>query len=99
MQRSAAAPGLALSLFIALFAVSPAAAGTLELKDCRISAGPGAPSMKARCGTLTRPLNPAAPQRGQSPFGESDEKPQQNQGPSGEKGEKGSDPFRQGQIR
>jgi len=93
MQRSAAAPGLALSLFIALFAVGPAAAGTLELKDCRISAGPGAPSMKARCGTLTRPLNPPAPQRGQSPFGESDEKPQQNQGPSGEKDEKGSDPF------
>jgi pimeloyl-ACP methyl ester carboxylesterase len=32
-----------------------------QLEDCRISAGPGYPSMKARCGTLTRPLDPAAP--------------------------------------
>lgn len=30
----------------------------LELTDCRISAGPGARSMKARCGTLKRPLDP-----------------------------------------
>jgi len=32
---------------------------TLELTDCRISAGPGTPSMKARCGTIKRPLDPA----------------------------------------
>ena len=31
----------------------------IELTDCRISAGPGSPSMKARCGTLSRPLDPA----------------------------------------
>ena len=30
----------------------------LALSDCRISAGPGAPSMKARCGTLRRSLDP-----------------------------------------
>jgi pimeloyl-ACP methyl ester carboxylesterase len=32
---------------------------TLELEECRISAGPGASSMKARCGTLLRPLDPS----------------------------------------
>ena len=31
------------------------------LEDCRISAGPGHPSIKARCGTMLRPLNPADP--------------------------------------
>ena len=31
----------------------------LALTDCRISAGPGFPSMKARCGTLERPLDPS----------------------------------------
>lgn len=30
----------------------------LELSDCRISAGPGAPGIKARCGTFIRPLDP-----------------------------------------
>jgi len=40
---------------------SGAGAQTLELEDCRISAGPGSPSMKARCGTLMRPENPADP--------------------------------------
>jgi len=30
----------------------------LELEDCRISAGPGYPGIKARCGQLSRPLNP-----------------------------------------
>lgn len=38
---------------------NPAAAETLQMKDCRISAGPGSPSMKARCGHLTRPLDPS----------------------------------------
>ncbi len=33
-------------------------AGALDLTDCRISAGPGAPSIAARCGELERPLNP-----------------------------------------
>ncbi len=68
MPKTAAA--LTISLLFAVFAISPVAAEPLKLQDCRISAGPGAPSMKARCGTLTRPLNPAPPQRGQSPFGE-----------------------------
>ena len=40
-----------------LFACS-SLAQPLELTDCRISAGPGAPSMKARCGNLMRPLDP-----------------------------------------
>ena len=31
----------------------------LALEDCRISAGPGMPSMPARCGTFARPLDPA----------------------------------------
>jgi pimeloyl-ACP methyl ester carboxylesterase len=33
----------------------------LELEECRISAGPGFPGIKARCGTLLRPENPADP--------------------------------------
>ena len=49
----------ALSLLVAVFAASPAAAENLQLQDCRISAGPGMPSMKARCGNLIRPLDPA----------------------------------------
>ncbi len=36
----------------------------LELSDCRISAGPSFPSMKARCGTLARPENPDDPASG-----------------------------------
>ena len=40
-----------------LFAAS-SLAQSLELTECRISAGPGTPSMKARCGTLVRPLDP-----------------------------------------
>lgn len=44
---------------LALLLAGPAAAQTLSLEDCRISAGPGMPSMKARCGTLTRPLDPS----------------------------------------
>ena len=31
----------------------------LELEDCRISAGPAFPGIKARCGTMLRPQNPA----------------------------------------
>ena len=52
---------LAATLSLAL----PAAAETrLDLADCRISGGPGFPSIKARCGTLARPLNPAEPDAG-----------------------------------
>ena len=34
---------------------------TLALEDCRIRAGEGFPGIKARCGTLQRPENPADP--------------------------------------
>ncbi|MBT8088455.1 MAG: alpha/beta hydrolase [Gammaproteobacteria bacterium] len=34
------------------------ATGSLELTPCRITAGPSYPSIKARCGTLLRPLDP-----------------------------------------
>ncbi len=47
---------------IALLALAGSAsthAQTLELEECRISAGPGMPSMKARCGTMLRPLDPS----------------------------------------
>lgn len=33
----------------------------LPLSDCRITAGPGYPGIKARCGRLIRPLDPADP--------------------------------------
>src|SRR5210317_1165244 len=39
----------------------PASAQALTLEDCRISAGPGHSSIKARCGTMLRPENPADP--------------------------------------
>lgn len=38
-----------------------AQAQSLELEDCRISAGPAYPGIKARCGTMLRPENPADP--------------------------------------
>jgi pimeloyl-ACP methyl ester carboxylesterase len=38
-----------------------AGASTLVLEDCRISAGPGFPGIKARCGDFERPLDPANP--------------------------------------
>jgi pimeloyl-ACP methyl ester carboxylesterase len=46
-------------LFLCVASASPAIA--LELEDCRISAGPGYPGIKARCGTLLRPLDPDSP--------------------------------------
>jgi len=49
----------ALVLMAGLLFASSSLAQSLELTDCRISAGPGAPSMKARCGKLIRPLDPA----------------------------------------
>ena len=47
-----------LVLLASFCAASFANAQTLELSECRISAGPGASSMKARCGTMVRPLDP-----------------------------------------
>jgi pimeloyl-ACP methyl ester carboxylesterase len=38
-----------------------AAVPLLQLEDCRIRAGVGYPGIKARCGTLQRPLDPANP--------------------------------------
>ena len=46
-------------LVIGLLAVG--ASHALELEDCRISAGPAFPGIKARCGTMLRPENPADP--------------------------------------
>ena len=54
-------------MLAALLAVCPALAQqtapatTLALEDCRIRAGEGFPGIKARCGTLERPENPADP--------------------------------------
>ncbi len=68
MMASHQAPGLlmfrlsALALLLAIAASTTASA--LELNDCRISAGPGYPGIKARCGTLLRPLNPDDPGAG-----------------------------------
>jgi len=54
-----------LVLLVALLASSHSFAQTLELEDCRISAGPGAPSMSARCGTMVRPLDPSGEVEGE----------------------------------
>lgn len=43
------------------FAQYPANGTALELSECRIRAGQGYPGIKARCGTLMRPENPADP--------------------------------------
>ena len=40
----------------------PGATSALELEDCRISAGPSFPGIKARCGVIRRPENPADPE-------------------------------------
>ncbi len=48
----------ALVLLACLLFAASSLAQSLELAECRISAGPGTPSMKARCGTLVRPLDP-----------------------------------------
>lgn len=58
---------LAVAVVIAGYLVLPppgvaqvdARTGLLELTDCRISAGPGFPGMKARCGILERPVDPS----------------------------------------
>ena len=51
---------LALTALMALALAGPAPA--LELSDCRVSAGPAFPGIKARCGTLSRPENPDDPE-------------------------------------
>ncbi len=51
-------------VFIGLLLATAHAAPSLELQDCRLSAGPGSTSVKARCGMLERPLNPAEPDAG-----------------------------------
>jgi len=52
--------GPLVTIILAVVMLSPSAAA-LELTDCRISAGPAYPSMKARCGTLARHENPDDP--------------------------------------
>ena len=56
-------PGTLLTTLIALGLTAPAAVA-LKLEDCRISAGPAFPGIKARCGRLERPLNPDDPDAG-----------------------------------
>lgn len=46
-------------LLAGLLSANATLAQSIELEECRISTGPGAPSMKARCGTILRPLDPA----------------------------------------
>src|SRR5210317_2433094 len=50
-------PLLLTAVFLSGFMPAPAFP-SLELEDCRISAGPAFPGIKARCGTLLRPENP-----------------------------------------
>ena len=52
---------LALGLLLASGLAAAQNVPTLDLEDCRISAGPGFPGIKARCGTLVRPLDPSDP--------------------------------------
>jgi len=54
-------PFRCLILAFALFVSGAAGAQTVVLEDCRINAGPGSPGIKARCGTLPRPLDPDDP--------------------------------------
>ena len=52
---------VALVLIAAAVVAGPVSADELQLEDCRIDAGPGFPGIKARCGEMTRPLNPGEP--------------------------------------
>ena len=56
-------PGAAVAALV-LLAITAGPAAALELKDCRISAGPAFPGIKARCGRFERPLNPHEPAAG-----------------------------------
>jgi pimeloyl-ACP methyl ester carboxylesterase len=53
--------GQLLMPFPAAVAEGPGQDVRLALHDCRISAGRGFPGLKAQCGILLRPLNPARP--------------------------------------
>ncbi len=46
-------------LLAGLLSAGGTLAQSLALAECRISGGPGLPSIKARCGTFLRPLDPA----------------------------------------
>ena len=48
-------------LFLIVVSLPGPEAQALELEDCRISAGPAFPGIKARCGTMLRPENPGNP--------------------------------------
>ncbi len=52
-------------LLAALFFSDAGHTEPLQLEECRINAGPGYPGIKARCGTLLRPENPADPDSGE----------------------------------
>lgn len=52
---------LSTTVLLALLGSAAPAAPLLELEDCRITAGPAYPSLKARCGVFLRPENPAEP--------------------------------------
>lgn len=52
---------LAATVVLCAGACSAAAVEPIALADCRITAGPRYPSIKARCGTLTRPEDPSRP--------------------------------------
>ncbi len=58
---------LRFSIVFLVFSLAAGAtnAASLELTDCRINAGPGAPSMPARCGTMIRPLDPSGGEPGE----------------------------------
>jgi len=60
-RLTAIAMTLAVSGAAAILAAAPAAGATLALEDCRLDAGPGLATVKARCGTLERPENPDDP--------------------------------------
>lgn len=50
-------PALAAAILLPA-AVAALGEPSIELTDCRITAGPGYPGIDARCGTFTRPLDP-----------------------------------------
>jgi pimeloyl-ACP methyl ester carboxylesterase len=50
-----------LALLLLCCPLAGLAAAELELEECRISAGPAYPGIKARCGTFLRPLDPDNP--------------------------------------
>jgi len=52
---------LSVILLLCCAATLPVAHAELALEECRISAGPGSRSIKARCGTLERHENPSDP--------------------------------------